>query len=131
MAAKRVTSLLQPAPERVEIVNLSIEREHITAIGGVHGLVPFGAEVQNRQAAMAEGQPCAGIGPQAFIIRPAVAQSRRHSEDDLLQLDAVDIASRVPKSGDSTHNCFTAIAAPRSCPHTAGAFSRRPTSSRV
>ena len=63
MAAERVLSLLQPAPECVEIVNLSIEREHITAIGGVHGLVPFGAEVQNRQATMSQGQPCAGIGP--------------------------------------------------------------------
>ena len=122
MAAERVTSLLQPASECVEIVNLSIERQHVTAIGGAHGLVPRGAEVQNRQPTMAQSQTRGGIHPRALIIRPAMAQCRRHSLDNLLQLDHVAITRQTPKSGNPTHkNCYLS-----SCTAFASAHGTRP-----
>ena len=99
--------LFQPASEGVEIVNLSVERQHVTAIDGVHRLVPLGAEVQNRQSTMAQGQPRAGIRPGALIIRSAMVQSLCHSQDKLLQLDLANIARRIPESGNPAHkSCY-------------------------
>ena len=60
----------------MEIVELAIIADHILAVGGHHGLVATGRQVNNRQTAVAQTHKTVGI--KAFSIRPPMGNRVGH-----------------------------------------------------
>src|SRR3954453_892206 len=55
-APERVASLFQGIPQRLEIVDLTVQHQHISTVCRMHRLVSFAAEVLDRKPTMAQGQ---------------------------------------------------------------------------
>src|SRR5882672_4000207 len=103
MPAETVAAILQLTSQLFEIVNLSIEHQHIAAVLGMHWLVSFLAKVQNCQTAMPQGHTCLGIGPTAFVVRPAMGQHAGHTPGDLFAIVHATTPRRLTKSHNPTH----------------------------
>src|SRR6185437_13162246 len=70
MAAEAAAERLELGPELGEIIRLAIERDHEAAAGGDHRLCAGGGEVDDRESAMAEDEPCLRVVPLIAGIRP-------------------------------------------------------------
>jgi len=77
MRAEPVALLFEFSPEFQKIVNTAIEHQADRAVLGQHRLVPCGAKIQNRQAAMSQSNP--GPFRHPFGIRPAPRQRCHHT----------------------------------------------------
>src|SRR5439155_18293644 len=108
-----------------------VERQYVTAIGGKHGLMPFGTQVQNRHSPMPQGHAGFGIRPSPFVIRPAMRQRGNHTPGDFFAVVHAAIPRAIEKSGNAAHKRLTLEAGLRSSPHSGDVFARRSTSSRV
>jgi hypothetical protein len=67
----------------------------------MHRLTPRGAEVEDGQAPMGNGQPKARIAPEACIIGPTMAQSSSHAHGNCFKAWGC-IGSK--KAGKTTHD---------------------------
>src|SRR6266404_569330 len=103
MAAEGVSAFSQFAPQRLKIVNLSVENHHVSAISRFHRLMSLIAQVHNSQAAMPQRQAHFRVRPYPFIIGTAMAQGVGHSEGYPLQLHFPRPSARLTKSSNATH----------------------------
>jgi hypothetical protein len=55
------------------------------AVGGEHRLMSGRADIDDRQAAEAEGDAGGRVAPRAAVIRPAMQQGVRHATGNLTQ----------------------------------------------
>ena len=94
-----IAATLEFAAQFQEIVNATVEDNADLAVVGEHRLTPRLAQIQNRQAAVAQ----AGAVPvlQAFRIGAAPRQCPNHSSDSRLRCPGAQ-RCRIPR--DSTHS---------------------------
>ncbi len=75
-AAKRVAQRIELLPNFREVVDLAVIRDPDSPIRARHRLVSGRREIDDRQPRVSD--PGSAIGPNAFIIRPAMPQGRDH-----------------------------------------------------
>jgi hypothetical protein len=78
MASEFVASWFQLSTEVGEIVNLTIESDHVPPASGVHWLMSFAGQVQNGKPAMSEGDARLCVNPGTAIVGAAVNKLVRH-----------------------------------------------------
>src|SRR6266850_971442 len=76
MAAELSSFGFEGGADRLEIVDLAVERHREFAIGAVHRLMPGRREIDDAQAARSQGD--ARAEPLAGVVRTAVDQRRVH-----------------------------------------------------
>src|SRR5690349_1348473 len=106
MPAENVTCSLQLASQRLEIVNLAIERQHVTPIRRVHGLMPLDAQINNRQTTMSQGHAGCSVRPGPFVVGTAMRQRGSHAPDELTGFVHAAIPRRLKESCNATHKCL-------------------------
>src|SRR5215510_10484444 len=67
-----------------------------------------GREVENGQAAEAEGNPSRGVGPHACVIRATMAQGISHASGVLAQ-QQFRFVRGLQKTNEATHFCSLAL----------------------
>jgi hypothetical protein len=95
---RRQSAIGELATDGLEVIDLAIEDERVPAAGRGHGLVTGGREIDDGQAAEAQRDAAATIGPDTGVIRAAMDQRGRHVSGD-----GRDVTIRTPDSSDSTH----------------------------
>ena len=71
---KSATQLRQFAAQLAEIVDLAVENDHETSVGGQHRLMAGGRKVDDGEPPVREAYATAIGNPRAFIIGPAMGE---------------------------------------------------------
>ena len=101
-APKPMTQRRELEPQGAEVVNLPVERDHVTAARRLHGLLPQRGQVQDREAPMPERDPGGRIAPHAAVVGTAVLEHGRHGAENA-QRTLFAQTARVVVSRDATH----------------------------
>ena len=73
VAVKSATQLREFAAQLAEIVDLAVENDHETSVGGKHRLMAGGREVDDRQPLVRKSDSSLAVDPVALIVGPAMA----------------------------------------------------------
>ena len=119
--AERYTGVLELGAQVTEVVDLPVKRDHVAAARRAHRLPALTRQVQDCQAAMPEGDAGLGIGPVAFVVRPAMAQGLRHTTERMVGSPLP--SSLRPKTGQPAHGT---LQLPRRGPSLGGRLGRQP-----
>src|SRR5438445_10313939 len=87
-AEEPVAQSLELSPYLDKIIDFTIVADPDRAVGARHRLMARWRGVDDRQAGMREAGPT--IGPDAFVVRPAMPDRRDHRPEPDLQLIAAD-----------------------------------------
>jgi hypothetical protein len=85
------------------IVDLAVVADHVAPRGRRHGLMPRGAEIEDREPAMAKGDARCGIGPGAVTVGPAPRDGAGHGERGAFGLRLIEPLGQAQKAGYSAH----------------------------
>ena len=69
---------LQLLAQLAEVVNLAIEDDLVAKVGGGHGLMAFGTQVQNGEPTVAEPHRGIFAKPTALVVGTAMSQAIAH-----------------------------------------------------
>ena len=105
-AAQRGAPTLDVRPERSGLVALAVVDDDEAAGGGDHRLRAAGGEVDDREAALSEADPCLRVAPHPTVIRTAVVQRVAHRLEAGGESVGPHVATRRPQAGDPTHRSF-------------------------
>ena len=101
-ASEREAGFTQLLTQFPKIIDFPVIAERVASIFGTHGLMPGGAEVDDRQAPMTEGQAGLCVVIQSGVVRSSPNQGIPHAQTGLRQ---VGPCVSVPDSGYSAHGC--------------------------
>jgi hypothetical protein len=96
---------LELRSQRFVIVDLAIVTDHPPTVGGMHGLMSLGRQVQDRKAAVPKGDAGIRIAPIAFIVRTTVDDGVGHRPQESLVAGSLSEYANQPAhgSGRSKH----------------------------
>ena len=100
---KCASQALQLMAQRFEVVDLAVEREHVTPVGGRHRLVPERREIDDRQPAVPERDPRVRVDPVARVVGPAVRERVAHPRDQVPHVLGTEGALEVEKPRQAAH----------------------------
>src|SRR5215469_8313256 len=102
MPAKPNSATFQFGPQLSEIIDFTVERNCILAVGRDHWLMSHWGQVDNCEAALPEGNAGFLAQPNSTVVWSAVTQGLRHCRCTPFQiLQAATIT--LPDTGNSAH----------------------------
>ena len=105
VAAPSVAVFFEFGAEVLEVVDLAIEDDFVAAVGAGHGLVAEGGEIEDGEAAVAEGDAGFGIGPGAFVIGAAGDDGVGHAADGGGEGFVGSALGGGEEADDTAHRC--------------------------
>jgi len=94
---------MQLFAQTLEVINLAIEDDHVTAARRGHRLRTGLGQVDDAQTAKSECGSRAGIDPRPFVIRTAVYEPRCHSLGGRAEVLRAFLTVEGDKTSDSAH----------------------------
>src|SRR5262249_55202043 len=91
VTAKAVPQGPELLAQHAKVENFAVECHDVSTAGRMHGLMPFGREIDDRQPAVPERDAGLCVDPLAIVVRATMAESFRHPSCD----HAKHVASRA------------------------------------
>jgi hypothetical protein len=107
MTDEAAALLLQLMTKLTVVVDFAIEDHREPPAVRLHGLVAVGAQVDDRKPPESERDAVLLIEPEAFVVRPAVAQRRTHAGRTLRDVAFLDISCENARQTAHERLCFS------------------------